>query len=126
VADQSTATAPDQSAAAAAQADSGAQPVTTDQTTNPQSLVGEQRGSLSGVLRSDQQDGEAGLASAPDAASPQSLGMVGAGMPMVGGSQGGDEGRAGSGWSVHGDLFDSGEPVYSMHGVLGDDDLESR
>jgi hypothetical protein len=31
-------------------------------------------------------------------------------------------GRAGSGWSVHGDLFDSGEPVYSMHGVLGDDD----
>jgi hypothetical protein len=136
--DQPATATPDQSAGAtdqsagasgqpaAAQADSSGQPVTTDQTTNPQSLVGEQRGSLSGVLRSDQQDGEAGLASAPDAASPQSLGMVGAGMPMVGGSQGGDEGRAGSGWSVHGDLFDSGEPVYSMHGVLGDDDLESR
>ena len=130
-ADQPAATSPDQSAGAsgqpaAAQVDSSGQPVTADQTTNPQSLVGEQRGSLSGVLQSDQQDGEAGLASAPDAASPQSLGMVGAGMPMVGGSQGGDEGRAGSGWSVHGDLFDSGEPVYSMHGVLGDDELESR
>lgn len=104
-----------------------AQPVTADQTTNPQSLVGDQRGSLSGVLQSDQRDGDAALASAPDAASPQSLGMVGAGMPMMGAPQTDDEsGRAGSGWSVHGDLFDSGEPVYSMHGVLGDDDLESR
>jgi hypothetical protein len=33
-----------------------------------------------------------------------------------------DTGRAGSGWSVHGDLFDTTEPVYSMHGVLGDED----
>lgn len=34
--------------------------------------------------------------------------------------------RAGTGWSVHGDLFDSGDPVYSMHGVLAEDDLDSR
>jgi hypothetical protein len=33
-----------------------------------------------------------------------------------------ETGRAGSGWSVHGDLFDAAEPVYSMHGVLGDED----
>jgi hypothetical protein len=51
--------------------------------------------------------------------------MAGAGIPMMGGGPSGggaDGGRAGSGWSVHGDLFDSAEPVYSMHGVLGDDD----
>jgi uncharacterized protein YukE len=99
--------------------------------TSPQAWQSDQAGSVSGVLVPEQQDGEAGLASAPDAAQPKqddetdSSGMAGAGLPMMGtpGGPGSDSGgRAGSGWSVHGDLFDSGEPVYSMHGVLGDDD----
>ncbi|MFI7678829.1 hypothetical protein [Actinophytocola sp. NPDC049390] len=84
------------------------------------------RESMSGVLVPDQPDGDAGLSKAPDAAEPDASGMVGSGMPMLGGaappSGGSEPGRAGSGWSVHGDLFDSAEPVYSMHGVLGDDD----
>jgi hypothetical protein len=96
--------------------------------TAPQSSVENARGSVSGVLVPEQQGGEAGLAAAPDAAQPQhdTGSMVGAGMPMIGapGTSSGEGGRAGSGWSVHGDLFDSGEPVYSMHGVLGDDDAE--
>ncbi|GAB3436718.1 hypothetical protein [Actinophytocola sediminis] len=33
---------------------------------------------------------------------------------------------AGIGWSVHGDLFDSRDPVHSVHGVLVLDDLGSR
>ena len=93
--------------------------------TAPQSSVENARGSVSGVLVPEQQDGEAGLAAAPDADQPQNDtgSVVGAGMPMIGtpGTSSGEGGRAGSGWSVHGDLFDSGEPVYSMHGVLGDD-----
>lgn len=97
--------------------------------TSPQAWTQEARGSVSGVLVPEQSDGEAGLASAPDAARPQredATGMAGAGVPLMGGpgASGSEPGRAGSGWSVHGDLFDSGEPVYSMHGVLGDDDAE--
>ncbi|MDQ3786614.1 MAG: WXG100 family type VII secretion target [Actinomycetota bacterium] len=101
-------------------------------TTSPQSWMEDQKGSLSGVLESNDEVGEAGLASVSDAPTPEAAeatGMAGAGLPMVAGPNGatGDgPGRAGSGWSVHGDLFDSGEPVYSMHGVLGDDDLESQ
>lgn len=107
-----------------------ANPPAAGQTTSPQAWTSEQSGSLSGVLESDNV-GEAGLASVPDAPAPESsdaMGMAGAGLPMTGGPNGagGEPGRVGSGWSVHGDLFDSGEPVYSMHGVLGDDDLESR
>ncbi|TDV47176.1 WXG100 family type VII secretion target [Actinophytocola oryzae] len=92
--------------------------------TSPQAAwQGEQTGSVSGVLVPDQ-PGEAGLAKAPDADQPEVAGMAGAGLPIAGGSSGPAQegGRAGSGWSVHGDLFDTGEPVYSMHGVLGDDD----
>lgn len=99
-------------------------PVSAAHLTSPQSWHGD--GSVSGELRlPDQPGGEAQLAKAPDDAEPSVAGMAGAGMPMMGGgpSGGGAEGgRAGSGWSVHGDLFDSAEPVYSMHGVLGDDD----
>ncbi len=101
-------------------------------TTSLQSWMEDQKGSLSGVLESNDEVGEAGLASVPDALTPEqadATGMAGAGLPIMGGPNGatGDgPGRAGSGWSVHGDLFDSGEPVYSMHGVLGDDDLESQ
>jgi hypothetical protein len=78
---------------------------------------------VSGVLVPDR-SGEAELAKAPDAAQPELAGMAGAGLPITGGhaNSGPEGGRAGSGWSVHGDLFDNGEPVYSMHGVLGDED----
>lgn len=109
-----------------------APPVATGQETHAQAWTSDQGGSLSGVLEADQPEGEAGLASVPDdpaKESAEAMGMAGAGLPMMGGAAGGGDGepgRAGSGWSVHGDLFDSGEPVYSMHGVLGDDDLESR
>jgi uncharacterized protein YukE len=96
--------------------------------TYPQAWHEEQSGSVSGVLIPDQ-PGEAGLAKAPDADQPEVAGMAGTGLPMLGapaaggGHDGGhDGGRAGSGWSVHGDLFDNNEPVYSMHGVLGADD----
>jgi uncharacterized protein YukE len=58
--------------------------------------------SLSGVLVPDQASGEAELA--------------GASVDMW----------VGMGWSVHGDLFDNGDPVYSVHGVLVDDDHEGR
>jgi uncharacterized protein YukE len=100
-----------------------------DNLTSPQASVEDARGSVSGVLVPEQPDGEAGLAVAPDAAQPENDtgSMVGAGLPMMGApgtSSGDDDGRAGSGWSVHGDLFDAGEPVYSMHGVLGDDDAD--
>jgi uncharacterized protein YukE len=76
-----------------------------------------------------QASGEAELASASDGAPGNQAG--GGGMPMMGGmgagsSGSGDGGRAGTGWSVHGDLFDNHDPVYSMHGVLGEDDLEGR
>ncbi|HEX6357040.1 hypothetical protein [Actinophytocola sp.] len=90
--------------------------------TSPQAWHGD--GSVSGVLVPDQPDGEAHLGAAPDAAQPEMAGMAGAGLPIGGPAGGGTEagGRAGSGWSVHGDLFDNAEPVYSMHGVLGDDE----
>lgn len=91
--------------------------------TTPQS-VWHGDGSVSGVLVPDQ-PGDAQLAMAPDDDQPQVGGMAGGGFPMGGGPAGGgghDGGRPGSGWSVHGDLFDNAEPVYSMHGVLGDDD----
>ncbi|MBB4912038.1 hypothetical protein [Actinophytocola algeriensis] len=118
--------------ATSATAGPAAQPAATGQETHAQAWTSDQGGSLSGVLEADQPEGEAGLASVPDDAATESseaTGMAGAGLPMMGGatgSGGGEPGRAGSGWSVHGDLFDSGEPVYSMHGVLGDDDLETR
>ena len=83
-------------------------------------------GTLSGVLVPEQSDGEAGIASA---GAGEPAGPVGAGMPMMAGAGGANAeagGRAGTGWSVHGDLFDSAEAVYSMHGVLGEDDLESQ
>lgn len=97
--------------------------------TTAQAWTGDQSGSVSGVLVPDQPDGEAGLASASDDAEPkqaESGGMAGGGMPMMGapGGGGAEAGRAGSGWSVHGDLFDTTEPVYSMHGVLGNDDRD--
>lgn len=90
--------------------------------TSPQSVRHESQ-AVSGVPVPDR-SGEAGLAKAPDAAEPELAGMAGAGLPITGGpaSSGSESGRAGSGWSVHGDLFDNAEPVYSMHGVLGDDD----
>lgn len=96
--------------------------------TSPQAAWhGGQSGSVSGVLVPDQ-PGEAELAKAPDDAQPEVGGMAGAGLPMVGApaasGAGGETVRAGSGWSVHGDLFDNGGPVYSMHGVLGDDDAQ--
>lgn len=93
--------------------------------TTPQSTWhGDQAGSVSGVLVPDL-SGEAQLAAAPDDVESQVGGMVGSGVPVgnapaAGGQEGGS--RPGSGWSVHGDLFDNAEPVYSMHGVLGDDD----
>ena len=94
-------------------------------TTTPQSTWhGDQSGSVSGVLVPDL-SGEAQLAAAPDAVESQVGGMVGSGVPVSNApSSGGQESgsRPGSGWSVHGDLFDNAEPVYSMHGVLGDDD----
>ncbi|MFL6124028.1 MAG: hypothetical protein ACJ73U_30975, partial [Actinophytocola sp.] len=99
-----------------------------NQLTSPQSAWSENaRGSVSGVLSPDHPNGEAVLAAAPDDAQPDTGGMIGAGLPMIGhpgGGNAGEVGRAGSGWSVHGDLFDTGEPVHSMHGVLGDGDFE--
>jgi uncharacterized protein YukE len=125
------AVATDQDAAASEAPEPAAQPAAAATQTSAQSWIGDQSGSLSGVLESNDSVGEAGLASVPDSPAPEpddSLGMAGAGLPMGGGTNGaaGEPGRAGSGWSVHGDLFDTGEPVYSMHGVLGDDDLDSR
>jgi hypothetical protein len=117
---------------AAAPAQPEAEP--TANATTAQAWHGDPSGSVSGVLV-DNHDGEAGLASAEDStdsthaddsADKEANGMAGAGMPMTGGGGGGagaQEGRAGSGWSVHGDLFEAGT-VYSMHGVLGDDELE--
>ncbi|OLF15633.1 hypothetical protein [Actinophytocola xanthii] len=82
-------------------------------------------GTLSGVLVPQQPGGEAAL---PSAGAGEPAGAAGAGIPPVASSAGGSTegtGRAGTGWSVHGDLFDSADPVYSMHGVLGEDDLKS-
>jgi len=99
---------------------------TTPQLTSPQAAWHDQAGSVSGVLDPAQHhSGEAELAKAPDADRPEVGGTAGAGLPFLGAPTGGagHEGvRTGAGWSVHGDLFDNGEPVYSMHGVLGDDD----
>jgi hypothetical protein len=103
----------------------GGMPVDAAHLTSPQGWPGDQSGSVSGVLVPDQPDGEAHLAKTVDAATPDVTGMAGAGLPIMGGPSGGGSeggGRAGSGWSVHGDLFDNAEPVYSMHGVLGDDE----
>jgi uncharacterized protein YukE len=75
----------------------------------------------------DQATGEAELATA--GGDDPSGAAGGGGMPMMGGAGAGgatDGGRAGTGWSVHGDLFADGDPVYSMHGVLGEDDFEGR
>jgi uncharacterized protein YukE len=120
--------APDATAGSPGDAQPTATPlVTGDQVTSPQAAWSEDaRGSVSGVLSPHQSDGEAVLAAAPDDAQHDASGMVGGGLPMIGhpGGGTGDGGRAGSGWSVHGDLFDSGEPVYSMHGVLRNDDYE--
>jgi uncharacterized protein YukE len=92
--------------------------------TSPQAAWhGDQRGSVSGVLIPDH-SGEAELAKAPDDDQPEVGGMAGAGLPMMAAPAAGGTVRAGSGWSVHGDLFDNGGPVYSMHGVLGDDDAQ--
>ncbi len=87
-------------------------------------------GSSPGPIVPDQPTGEAGLASAGagEPADPAGNSASGA-MPMMAGAGagvGGEAGRAGTGWSVHGDLFDNHDPVYSMHGVLGDADLEGR
>lgn len=99
---------------------SAAVPTPTNLTSPQSARPGDQ--AVSGVLVPDR-SGEAGLAKAPDAAEPELAGMAGAGLPItVSPATSGPEGRAGSGWSVHGDLFDNAEPVYSMHGVLGDDD----
>lgn len=122
-------TAPDEQPVA----DGGTSPAANAE---PKAWVGGQAGSVSGVLVPDQAapdqgsaGSEAGLATVPDDPQPQQAdasGVAGAGMPMMGapGGSGGatESGRAGSGWSVHGDLFDTGEPVYSMHGVLGDEE----
>ncbi len=87
------------------------------QVTTPQAAAG--------ALVPDQSTGEAELATAADG---EPAGDAGGAMPMMAGAGAGaaDAGRAGTGWSVHGDLFDNGDPVYSMHGVLGEDDLEGR
>ncbi|MGH3760658.1 hypothetical protein [Actinophytocola sp.] len=95
-----------------------------EQLTRTQAVTGDPHGALSGVLVPDQSTGEAELASAGEG---EPAGAAGGGaMPMMAGAGAGvvEGGRAGTGWSVHGDLFDNGDPVYSMHGVLGEDDLE--
>jgi uncharacterized protein YukE len=98
----------------------------TPQLTSPQAAWHDQAGSVSGVLDPGQHhSGEAEFAKAPDADQPEVGGAAGAGLPFLGAPPGGaghEGARTGAGWSVHGDLFDNGEPVYSMHGVLGDDD----
>ncbi|HEV7648042.1 MAG TPA: hypothetical protein VGP26_07770 [Actinophytocola sp.] len=96
------------------------------QVTTPQADFEAQPDPAAGVLVPDQATGEAELASAGD---DDPAGAAGAAAPMMGGAGAGgagDGGRAGTGWSVHGDLFDNGDPVYSMHGILGEDDLEGR
>lgn len=111
-------------------ADNG-RPGEKEQLTTPQAVLpGDDPGSQPGPIVPDQSTGEAGLASAGEGEPADSAGNSGAGaMPMMAGAGAGggvDAGRAGTGWSVHGDLFDNHDPVYSMHGVLGEDDLESR
>lgn len=102
-----------------------APPVDADQVTAPQS-EGDGTGAMSGRLP---EPGAAELGVATD--DNGGSGAAAAGMPMLGGAgaqgdSGDSGGRISSGWSVHGDLFDSGEPVYSMHGVLGDDDRDAE
>ncbi len=104
-------------------------PTSTEHVTSPQAVAGDDigsRGAMSGQLSGD--IGDAQLSSAEDASSTPAAGMA-PGMPMLGNAGDGPAesvSRAGAGWSVHGDLFDSGEPVYSMHGVLGDDDSDQQ
>ncbi len=102
-----------------------APPVDTEQATAPQS-EGDGTGAMSGRLP---EPGAAELGVAAD--DNGDTGAAAAGMPMLGGAgaqgdAGDSGGRISSGWSVHGDLFDAGEPVYSMHGVLGDDDRDAE
>lgn len=73
--------------------------------------------------------GEAALASAPEDGGSQA--PAGGGMPMLGGmgagGGGGDDlARNSGGWSTRGDLFDTGEPVFSAHGVVGEEDRDSH
>ena len=101
----------------------------TEQVTSPQAVAEDDsdlRGAMSGRLSGD--IGAAELSTAEDTPSAPAAGLA-PGMPMLGNAGDGQAesvGRVGSGWSVHGDLFDSGEPVYSMHGVLGDDDSDQQ
>jgi hypothetical protein len=101
-------------------------PVDADQVTAPQSQS-DGTGAMSGRLP---EPGAAELGFAEDDGGSAPAGGA-AGMPMLGGvgAQGDSDdsgGRISSGWSVHGDLFDAGEPVYSMHGVLGEDDRDAE
>lgn len=105
--------------AAADATDPGAPTAPTPGTTSPQALTSDPTGAVSGGPVPDQSTGEAELASAGEG---EPAGPAGGSLPMTAGRGG----RAGTGWSVHGDLFDNGDPVYSMHGVLGEDDLEGR
>lgn len=105
--------------------ESEAPPVDVVESTAPQS-ESNGTGAMSGRLP---EPGEAELGVAAD--DNGDTGVAAAGMPMLGGAGAqGDSGDAGgrisSGWSVHGDLFDSGEPVYSMRGVLGDDERDAE
>jgi uncharacterized protein YukE len=101
--------------------------VDADQVTAPQA-ESDGTGAMSGRLP---EPGAAELGVATDDSGGDAPAGAAAGMPMLGGAgaQGDSNdsgGRISSGWSVHGDLFDSGEPVYSMHGVLGDDDRDAE
>lgn len=102
-----------------------APPVDAEQATAPRSEA-DGTGAMSGRLP---EPGAAELGVAAD--DNGDTGAAAAGMPMLGGAgaqgdSGDSGGRISSGWSVHGDLFDAGEPVYSMHGVLGDDDRDAE
>lgn len=102
-------------------------PGANEQVTTPQGMLEDGPGTLSGVLVPVQSTGEAELASAGAGEPAERAGnaTIG-GSPMMAGAGAADTGRAGTGWSVHGDLFDNHDPVYSMHGVLREDDLEGR
>jgi hypothetical protein len=125
--------APDGTAADGAAAESAGGKGNNEQLTSPQAVLpgdpGAEPEPEPGPIVPDQSTGEAGLASAGEGEPADSAGNSAAGaMPMMAGAGAGagEAGRAGTGWSVHGDLFDNHDPVYSMHGVLGEDDLEGR
>jgi uncharacterized protein YukE len=95
-----------------------------EQLTTTQAWTGEPGDEVAESFVPDQANGEAELSSAADG---EPAGAAGGAMPLMAGAGGAVEGgRAGSGWSVHGDLFDNGDPVYSMHGVLGEDDRQGK